>query len=278
MNSEPFFFEWGDTTRSGEPNAKVGVAVNPLDAFRLDGKVVVVTGASSGLGVGFARALSAVGATVVLAARRTDKLSNVENQLREAGGVTLSHRTDVSSPDECKALVSRTVDEFGRIDVLVNNAGIADVVPASKETEEGFRKVIDVNLNGSFWMAQAAVGVMPEGSSIVNVASVLGLVAPRLPQAAYAASKAGVLGLTRDLAQQWSLRRGVRVNALLPGFFRSEMTENAVGLEKMLADHSMLGRSGTQAEIDSALLFLASPASSYVTGSALVVDGGLTAL
>jgi NAD(P)-dependent dehydrogenase (short-subunit alcohol dehydrogenase family) len=105
-----------------------------------------------------------------------------------------------------------------------------------------------------------------------------GLVAPRLPQAAYAASKAGALGLTRDLAQQWSLRRGVRVNALLPGFFRSEMTENAVGLEKMLADHSMLGRAGTQAEIDSALLFLASPASSYVTGSALVVDGGLTAL
>jgi NAD(P)-dependent dehydrogenase (short-subunit alcohol dehydrogenase family) len=254
------------------------VAVNPLDAFRLDGKVVVVTGASSGLGVGFANALSAVGATVVLAARRTDKLSDVEDRIRGAGGLAVSHRTDVSSVDDCKALVHRTVDEFGKIDVLVTNAGIADVVPATRDTEEGFRKVIDVNLNGAFWMAQAAVGAMPEGSAIVNVASVLGLVAPRLPQAAYAASKAGVLGLTRDLAQQWSLRRGVRVNALVPGFFRSEMTENAVGLEKMLADHSMLGRPGTQAEIDSALLFLASPASSYVTGSALVVDGGLTAL
>ncbi|WP_280424695.1 SDR family NAD(P)-dependent oxidoreductase [Nocardia carnea] len=252
--------------------------MNPLDAFRLDGKVAVVTGASSGLGAGFAEALSAVGATVVLAARRTDRLSEVAERIRGAGGAVASHRTDVGSADECRALVRRAADEFGRIDVLINNAGIADVVPASKNSEESFRRVVDVNLNGAFWMAQAAVEVMPRGSAIVNVASVLGLVAPRLPQAAYAASKAGVLGLTRDLAQQWSLRRGVRVNALVPGFFRSEMTENAAGLEKMLTEHSMLGRPGTQAEIDSALLFLASSASNYVTGSSLIVDGGLTAL
>ncbi|MGK2243612.1 MAG: NAD(P)-dependent dehydrogenase (short-subunit alcohol dehydrogenase family) [Rhodococcus sp. (in: high G+C Gram-positive bacteria)] len=268
----------GYPRRHQQLNVGVGAAVNPLDAFRLDDKVVVITGASSGLGAGFARAVSGVGATVVLAARRTDRLNEVEDELRGAGCVTLSRRTDVSSPDDCKALVQRAVEEFGRIDVLVNNAGIADSVPATRETEEGFRRVIDVNLNGAFWMAQASIGAMPKGSAIVNVASVLGLVASRYPQAAYSASKAGVIGLTRDLAQQWSLRRGVRVNALVPGFFRSEMTENAVGLEEMLAEHSMLGRSGTQAEIDAAMLFLASPASSYVTGSALVVDGGLTAL
>ena len=110
------------------------------------------------------------------------------------------------------------------MDVLVNNAGIGTVVPASKETPEGFRQVIDVNLNGAFWMSQACQPLMPEGSSIVNVASVLGHVAPRFPQAAYTASKAGLLGLTRDLAQEWSGRKGIRVNALCPGYFDSEMT------------------------------------------------------
>jgi NAD(P)-dependent dehydrogenase (short-subunit alcohol dehydrogenase family) len=132
---------------------------------------------------------------------------------------------------------------------------------------------------GPFWMAQACAPHMPPGSSIVNVASVLAHIAPPFPQAAYAASKAGVLGLTRDLAQEWSARKGIRVNALCPGYFASEMTANDdEQLRAMVARNSMLGRFGEQAELDGALLFLASPASSYVTGTSLIVDGGMAAL
>ena len=115
--------------------------------------------------------------------------------------------------------------QFGRVDVLVNNAGVGTAVPATRETPEQFRSVIDVNLNGCYWMAQACGRVMQPGSSIINISSVLGLTTAGLPQAAYAASKAGLIGLTRDLAQQWTGRKGIRVNALAPGFFESEMTD-----------------------------------------------------
>jgi NAD(P)-dependent dehydrogenase (short-subunit alcohol dehydrogenase family) len=253
--------------------------VNPLDAYRLDDRVVVLTGASSGLGVGFARALAAVGAHLVLAARRTDRLGKLAAELAGAGTRVVTHTTDVSVPEDCRAVARRAVEEFGRIDVLINNAGVGVVVPASCDTPESFSSVVDVNLSGTFWMAQACAPVMPPGSSIVNVSSVLGLVGPRFPQASYAASKAGVIGLTRDLAQEWSGRKGIRVNALCPGYFRTEMTAvGADALQDLLARHSILGRFGEQRELDSALLFLASPASSYVTGTTLTVDGGFTAL
>ncbi|MFL6089096.1 MAG: SDR family NAD(P)-dependent oxidoreductase [Aeromicrobium sp.] len=252
---------------------------DPLQAFRLDRKCVVLTGASSGLGVGFARAMASVGADLVLVARRADRLAEVADGLRFLGGRVETYAADVSSPDDCRAAADFAAERFGRIDVLVNNAGIGVAVPSSRETPEGFRSVIDVNLNGSFWMAQACAEHMPVGSSIVNVASVLGHIAPRFPQAAYAASKAGVLGLTRDLAQEWSGRRGIRVNALCPGYFASEMTAKSDDqLREMVANHSILGRFGEQAELDSALLFLASPAASYVTGTSLLVDGGMSAL
>lgn len=253
---------------------------SPLDRFRLDHKVVVVTGASSGLGLGFARATAAVGATLVLAARREDRLAAVADELRRSGTTVLTHRTDVSRPEECDDLAAAAVAEFGRIDVLVNNAGLGPAGAALREDPDVFGTVIDVNLNGTYWMARACAPHMPRGSSIVNVASVLALVASRFPQAHYAASKAGVLGLTRDLAQQWSARRGIRVNALCPGYFASEMTasEGAELLRGMVADHSILGRFGEQEELDAALLFLASPASSYMTGGSLVVDGGLSAI
>ena len=171
--------------------------MDPLSAFRLDDKVVVLTGASSGLGVGFAKALAAVGADLVLAARRLDRLDDLAPSLREAGARVFTVAADVSSPDDCQAVAAVAEQELGRVDVLVNNAGVGTAVPASRETPESFRQVIDVNLNGTFWMAQACAPLMPAGSSIVNVASVLAHVAPRFPQAAYAASKAGVLGLTR---------------------------------------------------------------------------------
>ncbi len=252
--------------------------MDPLSAFRLDDKVVVLTGASSGLGVGFAKALAAVGADLVLAARRLDRLDDLASSLRESGARVVTVAADVSSPDDCRAVAAAAEQEFGRVDVLVNNAGVGTAVPASRETPESFRQVIDVNLNGTFWMAQACAPLMPSPSSIVNVASVLAHVAPRFPQAAYAASKAGVLGLTRDLAQEWSGRKGIRVNALCPGYFESEMTEGQDVLQEMVGEQSMLGRFGEQAELDSALIFLASSASSYVTGASLIVDGGLSAL
>lgn len=252
---------------------------DPTRIFRLDNRVVVLTGASSGLGLGFAHTLGAAGARLVLAARRTDRLDALGRRLAEEGIEATTCTADVSDPEACARVAVRAVEAFGRIDVLVNNAGVGSAVPSSRETPDGFRGVVDVNLNGTFWMAQACAPHMPPGSSIINVASVLGHVAPRFPQAAYAASKAGVLGLTRNLAQEWSGRKGIRVNALCPGYFSSEITATAdEQLRAMVADQSMLGRFGEQAELDGALLFLASAASSYVTGTSLLVDGGMSAL
>lgn len=252
--------------------------MDPLQRFRLDDQVVVITGASSGLGVGFARAVAAVGATVVLAARREDRLEALAAELRELGTRVLTRRTDVSVLGDCEALAAAAVTEFGRIDVLVNNAGVGIAGSALRQDPADYLRTIDINLNGTYWMSRACAPHMPEGSSIVNIASVLGMTSSRFPQAAYSASKAGVLGLTRDLAQQWSRRRGIRVNALCPGFFDSEITlgEGAENLVAMVADNAVLGRFGRQEELDSALLFLASPASSYMTGASLVVDGGLS--
>ncbi|MGY1967165.1 SDR family NAD(P)-dependent oxidoreductase [Nocardia gipuzkoensis] len=249
-----------------------------LDLFRLDDKVAVITGASSGLGAGFARALAQAGADVVLAARRADKLLEVAKEVRELGRRALVVGTDVGDPTQCQTMADVAITEYGRIDILINNAGVGTAVPALKESPDEFRRVIDLNLNGAYWAAQACAQRMGPGSSIVNIASVLGLIKSYAPQAAYAASKAGLIGLTRDLAQQWSGRRGIRVNAIAPGYFASEMTAAVPEEELMtfLRQTSPLGRLGRQHELDAAVLFLASPASSYVTGATLAVDGGMS--
>ena len=253
--------------------------MDPLDAFRLDGQVVIVTGATSGLGVGFARAVAGAGAQVVIAGRRAKRLVDVAAELEATGATVRARPTDVADPADCAALADFAVAEFGKIDGLVNNAGIGEARSAVKETPEQFRQVIEINLNGTFWMAQACARVMAPGSAIVNVSSVLGLIASRFPQAAYSASKAGVIGLTRDLAQEWSKRRKIRVNALCPGYFRTEMTEDGLPqLEENVQRNSMLARFGTQEELDPAVIYLLSKASSYVTGTTLVVDGGMAAL
>jgi NAD(P)-dependent dehydrogenase (short-subunit alcohol dehydrogenase family) len=248
-----------------------------LDRFRLDGKVAIVTGASSGLGVAFADGLAESGADVAVCARRADRHQETKQRVEAHGRRCVAIEADVSKPEDCERVVERTVAELGKADVLVNNAGMGTAVPATRETPEQFRQVIDVNLNGSYWMAQAfARAIGDEGGSIVNIGSVLGSTTAGLPQAAYGASKAAIIGLTRDLAQQWTGRKKIRVNALAPGFFPSEMTDQYPDgyLDAMMV-RVPAGRGGDPAELTAALLFLASDASSYVTGVLLPVDGGM---
>lgn len=247
------------------------------DLFRLDGSVALVTGASSGLGVAFARGLAEAGADVVLGARRADRLADTARMVEETGRRALVVETDVADPAACQRMVDLAMEEFGRVDVLVNNAGIGTAVPATRETVEQFRQVIDVNLNGCYWMAQACGRVMQPGSSIINISSVLGITTGGLPQAAYSASKAGLNGLTRDLAQQWTGRKGIRVNSIAPGFFDSEMTEQyPPGYLEAQQGRIPAGRKGDPAELAATVVFLASKAGGYITGQTLAVDGGMT--
>jgi NAD(P)-dependent dehydrogenase (short-subunit alcohol dehydrogenase family) len=249
-----------------------------LDRFHLDAKVAIVTGASSGLGVAFAKALAEAGADLVLAARRADRLDATRGLVEDAGRKALTVPADVSRPEDAQAVVDAALDEFEHVDVLVNNAGKGTAVPATRETPEQFREVIDINLNGCYWMAQACGRVMQPGSAIVNVASVAAQTSGGLPQAAYSSSKAGVIALTRDLAVQWTGRKGIRVTALAPGFFPSEMTDQLPdGYIDSQLTRVPAGRPGDPDELAAAVVFLASPAAGYVTGTTLVVDGGLTA-
>jgi NAD(P)-dependent dehydrogenase (short-subunit alcohol dehydrogenase family) len=255
--------------------------IDPLAPFRIDGKVAIVTGASSGLGARFARVLDAAGAKVVLVARRQERLEQLAGELADA----LPVAQDLSELEQLGAVVERALEHYGRVDVLVNNAGMVDVHPAEEEPLEEFRKVIDVNLVAPFALSQHAARAMlngGEGGAIVNVASVLGLVGVgQIPQAGYAASKGGIVNLTRELSAQWS-RKGVRVNAIAPGWFESEMTADMFSEEgkgrEWVARRAPMKRHGREGELDGALVFLASDASSYVTGHVLAVDGGWTSI
>jgi len=252
-------------------------AANVLNMFRLDGQVAIVTGASSGLGVGFAHALSQAGARVVVAGRRAAQLEQTRAAIAGASGDCLAVVTDVVDPEQCERLVEQAVAHFGRVDVLVNNAGVAAGTPALKEHPDDFRRVLDINVNGSYWMARAFARAATKGGAIVNVGSILGLTTAGLPHPAYAASKAAIMGLTRDLAAEWTGRRGIRVNCLAPGFFPSEMTDQypAGYLDRMAAERTMNGRLGRVEELAATLVWLVSPASGYVTGQTIVVDGGV---
>ncbi|GAC1309064.1 MAG: glucose 1-dehydrogenase [Acidimicrobiales bacterium] len=247
-----------------------------LDRFRLDGKVAVVTGASSGIGVGFARTLDQLGATVVVSARRTDRIESLAKELANGAAMTC----DVGQEGASAALVDAVVERFGRVDVIVANAGISNLAPAIKDSE--FAHVVHIDLVAPFEIAQAAARHMrtaKNGGSIINVASAAGFGSTvMLPQAGYVAAKTGLIGLTRELAFQWA-RYDIRVNALCPGMFPSELTSELTDndeLRTMFEQTIPLRRVGREGELDAAVAFLASPASSYMTGQTVVVDGGHT--
>jgi NAD(P)-dependent dehydrogenase (short-subunit alcohol dehydrogenase family) len=247
------------------------------DPWSLTDRVVVVTGASSGLGLATAKEAALRGAHLVLAARRLDRLESLAQELTAAGNRALAVQTDVSSPQECQALIDAAVQEFGAVHGLVNNAGIGTAAPATRESPEEFRRVIDLNLNGAYWVLQAFGRVAQPGSSAVNISSVIGLQPFPVPQAAYASSKAGLLGMTRDLAQQWGTRKGIRVNAIAPGLIPTDMSsEYSDDVTALVTGRTALGRLGRADELARCVVFLLSDASSYVTGATLVVDGGLT--
>jgi hypothetical protein len=252
------------------------------DLFAMHGKVAIVTGASSGLGEGFARTLVSAGATVVAAARRLDRLEALAKELDAATagqGRVVPVRCDVTCEQDRHELVEVSRAITGQIDVLVNNAGMPGVPHAEDETVDGFAAVLELNLAAGFHLAAKVAATVEDGSSlsIVNISSVIGLVSTApIGGASYAASKSGTIGLTRELAGQWG-RRGIRVNAIVPGWFDTEMTDGLFTNDRSagwVRRNTMLGRGGADGEIDGALLFLASAASSYVTGHALVVDGG----
>jgi NAD(P)-dependent dehydrogenase (short-subunit alcohol dehydrogenase family) len=245
--------------------------------FTLDGRTAVVTGASSGLGRRFARVLAGAGAEVFAAARRLDRL----DELAASHPGIHPVRCDVAVERDRVALIEAAAARSGRVDILVNNAGTNGPTQALDESPKVFRDVLDVNLVAPFHLAAlVAATAEPAGTAVVNVGSILGLVsgAP-LGGAGYSASKAGLAGLTRELAGQWG-RRGVRVNTLVPGWFRTEMNEALFADERSAAwveRNTMLRRAGGTAELDGALLYLCSDASTYMTGQTMIVDGGWTA-
>jgi len=254
-----------------------------LSIFDLTGRAAIVTGASRGLGVSFARGLVKAGCGVAIAARDFEALTRVAEELKSYGPKIVPIRADVRNGRDVERMVQQTRSEFGRIDILVNNAGISAVAAAEDMTTEQWQSVIDTNLTALFLCAQG-VGrhMLAAGSGrIINIATMYGISASsHVPQASYVASKAAVLGLTRELAVQWA-PRGVQVVALAPGFFRSDQTvwafeENQDLGRKLLAKVPM-GRLGKLEELEAAIVYLASAASGYMNGQALVLDGGFLA-
>jgi NAD(P)-dependent dehydrogenase (short-subunit alcohol dehydrogenase family) len=256
--------------------------VSVRELFDLSGKVAIVTGGGSGIGRQMAEGLAEAGADLVLCARKAERCEQAAAEIEQLGVRALGLACDVRDPDQIQAVVGRTVDELGSVDVLVNNAGTVWGATPEDMPLEGWQKVVDVNLTGVFLFAQAAGRVMIErgGGAIVNIASVAGMhgAPPEFVNTVvYHASKGGVIAFTRDLAWKWA-QHGIRVNAIAPGWFPSDMSTFVLDLQgEELVRRVALRRFGGPEDLKGAVVFLASPASAYVTGHTLVVDGGQSA-
>ncbi len=254
-----------------------------LNLFRLGGKTALVTGGSRGLGQYMAEALSDAGANVVLCSRNLETLEEVKAGIEERGGKALALECDVTDPENVDNVVAETEEAFGAIDVLINNSGMAWGAPAEEMPVDKFDLVVQVNVRGTFLMAQAVGRRMierREGGKIVNVASVAGLIGGRpdyMQTIGYNSSKGAVISMTRDLATSWA-QYGINVNAIAPGWFPTKMSGGLIEqFEDRMLEDIPLRRFGTPEDIKGAILFLASPAANYVTGQTIVVDGGQTA-
>ena len=254
-----------------------------IDLFRLDGKTALVTGGGRGLGQYMAEALSDAGASVVLCSRSLETLEEVKAEIEDRGGKALALECDVTEPEDVDSVVAKTEEAFGAIDVLVNNSGTAWGAPAEEMPVEKFDLVVEVNVRGTFLMSQAVGRRMierGEGGKIVNIASIAGLVGGHpdyMQTIGYNSSKGAVISMTQNLATSWA-RHGINVNAIAPGWFPTDMSGDLIKEfeEKMLNDIP-LRRFGQPEDIKGAVVFLASPAASLITGETLLIDGGWTA-
>jgi len=251
------------------------------EIFDLSGKIALITGGSRGLGKEMAEGLAEAGASLMLLARRAEWLTPTVEQFQARGFKCEGTLCDVSSESDVQAAVDKTIEAFGRIDILVNNAGITWGQPAEDHSIEKWRQVVDIDLTGAFLFAQRAGREMlkRESGNIINVASIAGLKGS-MPNgqhiSAYVAAKGGMIAMTRELAAKWA-RRGIRVNAIAPGFFPTRMTEKALETaQPQIESGCPMGRVGAEGELKGVVVFLASPASGYITGQTIVVDGGTT--
>lgn len=251
--------------------------------FDLAGKKAVITGASSGLGVQFARALAGQGADVALLARRLEKMDTLKTEIEAMGRKCLTIKCDVTNENEVKAAIDQANTELGRIDILINNAGVSAIAPAEEMTEADWDKVLNTNLKGVFLVAKHTGQYMIKQNygKIVNTSSMYGLVANGMfPVCNYHASKSGVVGLTKALAAEWA-KYNITVNAIGPGFFESEMTAGAINtpdFQKYVEANCPMKRIGKSGELNGAVIYLSSDASSYVTGQIIAIDGGWTSI
>ncbi len=255
--------------------------MNSKNLFDLKGKVAVVTGASSGLGVQMAKALAGQGADIAILARRKEKLDKVADEIRELGVKCLSIQCDVTDTASIIAAVAAVKAEYGKADILINNAGSGGVGPAEQTTDDDWNHTISVDLNGVFKMAREFGKLMIENKygRIINISSMYGIVGNMaLPTAAYHAAKGGVVNLTRALAAEWA-KHNITVNCICPGYFATELTVDTLNTESFtnyMKASVPVGRYGNEGELDTATLFLASENSAYVTGVILPIDGGYT--
>ena len=255
------------------------------DLFCLEGKVALITGASSGLGVQFAKALAGQGADIAICARRVEKLEAVKAEIEELGVKCFAYRCDVLDTEQIREMVAAVEKEYGKIDILINNAGVGAADPAAEMSDEVWQKVIGTNLNAVYYVAREVGKVMIKNGygKIVNLGSLHSeVVMPPAtwPVPAYAAAKGGVKMLTKALAVEWA-KYGITVNAIGPAYFNSEMT-NAIletgGFDPIAQAYCPMGRAGKEGELNGAVIYFASDASSYTTGQLLCIDGGWTAM